>query len=132
MSVDAAAIDSVLRHGSQVVDLKGAVTQQALIRDIQWDTFGSAVLHIDFARVAADEKITVTVPLELRGVAPGTSEGGVVQNPVHDVEIECSVADMPEKLTVNINSLKLGEAITIADLEVPSGTSARAAGRPSR
>ena len=66
LTVPREAFVTALRHGTRLVDLQGAVSESALIRDLQWDTFGVDVLHIDFARVSADERITVTVAVELR------------------------------------------------------------------
>ena len=89
LTLKATEINAAIRHGSRVVDLAGDVADQVLIREVQWDTFGTDVLHVDLTRVAADETITVNVPMELRGVAPGTKEGGVVEHLVNEVEIDC-------------------------------------------
>src|SRR5205823_9021521 len=65
-------LEKAIRHGARVVDLHtdGSV-QKALIREVQWDHLGKELLHVDFARVAADERVVVTVPVEVRGTAPG-------------------------------------------------------------
>ena len=70
LSVAVDAMEAVIRHGSHVVELDGAVKQSALIRELQWNTWGTEIVHVDFARVSADEVIEVTVPIELRGEAP--------------------------------------------------------------
>lgn len=114
-------IAAALRHGSRLVELRGAVNQRAFIRELQWDVYGTEVLHIDFARVALDEKVEVTVPIELRGEAPGIKEGGVVEVLLHEVELECPAVSIPEKLELNVNELQLNESLTVADLELPAG-----------
>jgi len=101
--------------------LQGAVSEKAFIRELQWDVYGTGVLHLDLARVSADEKVEVQVPIELRGEAPGVKEGGIVTHLVHEVEVECLVTAIPEKLTVNINELKLGDALLVGDLNLPAG-----------
>ena len=80
LSVPVEQLDSAIRHGSRVVELAGAVKEGALIQDLQWNTWGNEVLHVDFARVALDERVTVTLNLELRGEAPGIKEGGVCRS----------------------------------------------------
>ena len=68
------------------------------------------VVPATFARpdeMHADEKVTVNVAIELRGIAPGTREGGVVEHQVHEVELECPAETIPEKLQLTINSLQL-------------------------
>jgi large subunit ribosomal protein L25 len=114
-------LDAVLRHGGHVVELKGAVSDSALLKAIQWDSLGTQVLHVDLARVSAGERVAVTLAIELRGDAPGSHDGGVVEHPLHEVEIECPVAKIPEKLVVNINHLELNGVIHASDLELPEG-----------
>jgi large subunit ribosomal protein L25 len=89
-----------------------------LIREVQWDTWGMNVLHVDFTRVSAHERIEVRVLVELRGEAPGLKEGGVVEQLVHEVEIECEAGDVPERIEVNINNLELDGSITADQLEL--------------
>lgn len=119
LSVPSDQFAAVLRHGARVVDLTGDLSEKALIRDLQWDAFGSEVLHIDLTRVSATERIEIEIPIELRGEAPGTREGGVVELVLHTLEISCPAISMPEKIEVNINDLGLNESITASDLELP-------------
>src|SRR5439155_21993053 len=63
-------VQKAIRRGVRVVDLKaGGKEEKALIRDVQWDHLGKDLLHVDFTRVAADERIVITIPLQLRGIA---------------------------------------------------------------
>ena len=100
LSLDLDEFTKALRHGARVVDLKtdGGKDEKALIRDLQWDHLGKSLLHIDFARVSLDERIHVTVRLELRGIAPGVNAGGVLDQPLHEVEIECLAISIPETI----------------------------------
>ena len=121
LTVPRDAFTKALRHGTRLVDLKGGVNESALIRDLQWDIYGTEVQHIDFARVSADERIQVTVQVELRGQAPGVRSGGVVQHLVHELEVECLATAIPEKLQININHLELTQTITVGQIEAPAG-----------
>jgi large subunit ribosomal protein L25 len=114
-------MSSVVRRGGRVVDLKGAVNEKALIRDLRWDTYGKHVLHVDFTRVSEHERIEVKVAVELRGQAAGAKDGGVVEHFVHEVEIECEALSIPDKLGLNINDLKVGDSLTAGDLQLPPG-----------
>ena len=127
LSVSAHDLEAAIRHGIRLVTLCGAVTQQAFIREVQWDTWGMNVLHVDFARVSAHERIEIQVPVELRGEAPGLKEGGVVEQLVHRIEIECEAGDVPDKVEVNINTLELGESITADRLQLSETAKARCA-----
>jgi large subunit ribosomal protein L25 len=79
------------------------------------------VLHVDFSRVSAHERVTLEVPLEVRGDAPGAKEGGVVEVIVHNVEIECEAEAIPEKIEVSVKELLLGGEILAGDLPLPPG-----------
>ena len=122
LTLSAEALESAIRHGSRLVSLTGAVTERAFVRDLQWDTFGLHLMHVDLTRVSEHEVVQVTVTVELRGEAPGVREGGVIQHLVHQLDIECEVGLIPDKLHVNINHLKLGDTITVAQVPVPEGT----------
>jgi large subunit ribosomal protein L25 len=112
----------VIRHGVRIVDLQaGGKTEKALIRDVQWDHLGHEVLHVDFARVSAHERIAIEVRLELRGTAPGVSQGGVLDQPMHTIKVECPALSPPEFIRVALNDLQLGQAIHVRDLVLPEG-----------
>jgi large subunit ribosomal protein L25 len=121
LAIKAEDVSALVRHGARVIDLKGAANETCFIRDLQWDTYGTHVLHLDLTRVSADERLTVKVAVELRGAAPGAKEGGVVEQVVHDVDIECLAVEIPEKLYLRILDLKLGDSLTAAAIELPPG-----------
>jgi large subunit ribosomal protein L25 len=114
-------LEMVVRHSSRTVELQGAVSTSALIRELQWDTYGLEPVHVDFLRVDASERIRVKVPVELRGECPGLKAGGVIKHIVHEVEIECTAASLPEKIFGHVGHLDLGGAIKLHDLEIPAG-----------
>ena len=120
LSVPSEAIAAALRHGSRMVGLTGVVNESAFIRDLQWDTYGTHVMHVDFTRISVDELVKVHLTVELRGQSPGLNDGGVVEQLIHDVQIECPAGSIPEKLLVSINHLKLDDTITLAQLELPA------------
>ena len=117
LSVPTDQIETALRHGTKLVELSGGASGRALIHELQWDTFSSHVLHVDFIRVEAGQRVTITVPVELRGSAPGEREGGVVEHLLHEVELEVDVSHIPDKLHVNINELQVDGSLTTADFE---------------
>lgn len=124
LAIPAEEIDAALRHGQKLVDLKGGASGQALLHELQWDTYSTHVLHVDLMRVEAGERVAVQIPLDLRGIAPGEREGGVVEQVLHEVEIEVPVGQIPEKLHVNINELHLNETLGVTAIEdLPEGAS---------
>ena len=97
LSLPAEEFRATLRHGMKVVELDGDADGQALLQEVQWDTFFQHVLHVDLLRVVAGEKIKLSVPLETRGSAPGANDG-VVEQLLREIEIEVVPAEVPDKL----------------------------------
>jgi len=119
LTIPASEVESAIRHGTKVLDIVGAAKDSVLINEVQWDPFGSEILHVDLTRVSADESVEVTLVVELRGEAPGLKQGGVVDHQLHEIEIECPAGKIPDGLSVSINHLNLGESITAGDIEIP-------------
>jgi large subunit ribosomal protein L25 len=88
---------------------------------MQWDVFGREILHVDFARVSSDERVTLEIPITLKGNAPGANEGGVLDQPMHSIEIECPATNIQESIIVNISGLHLDQAIYVRDLKFQEG-----------
>jgi large subunit ribosomal protein L25 len=121
LSIPAIEVSSAVRHGSRLVELKGDLSEKAFIRDLQWDTYGLVVRHVDLTRISEHERVRVQVAIELRGEAPGVKEGGVIEHSLHELSIECAVSAIPDKIQVNLKSLNKGDQIKVSDLTIPEG-----------
>jgi large subunit ribosomal protein L25 len=127
LSLPAEEFQTALRHGVRVMDLKlDGGTQKALIKEIQFDHLGKEILHVDFARIAEHDRVEVYVRIELKGIAPGVTAGGILDQPIHTVEVECLAIAIPESIRVNINELQIDQAIYVKDLVLPAGVKALA------
>jgi large subunit ribosomal protein L25 len=116
-----------LNLGTRIIELQtDGKSEITLIREVQWDAFGHEVLHVDFARVSADERITVEVPIEVKGTAAGVTAGGILDQPMHSLEIECPAFSVPDAIRVNIANLQVEEAIHVKDLKLPEGVTTQA------
>jgi large subunit ribosomal protein L25 len=116
---------AALRHHARTVDLVvGGKTETALIQEVQHDHLGSGLVHVDFRRVSRDERIRTTVEIELRGTAPGATGGGVLDQPLHKIHVECPAISIPESIRVRIDGLMIGQAIHVKELELPAGVKA--------
>lgn len=121
LCVETELLEAAIRRGSRLVSLTGAANESAFIRELQWNTWGTQILHVDFTRVSEHEIVEVTLKVELRGEAPGVREGGTVSHHIHEVEMACPASEIPEKLDVNINHLNLNDKFILADLSLPKG-----------
>jgi large subunit ribosomal protein L25 len=121
ISLEGEAFLNAIHHGARVVDLQSAGgIEHALIQELQWDHLGKDVLHVDFRRVDVNERVEVPVPIEVRGIAPGVTAGGLLDQPLHSVTVECPVNAVPDHIRVNIGELQIGQAIHVRDLHLPA------------
>jgi large subunit ribosomal protein L25 len=124
LAVPDRVVDYTLQHmGDNAlydIDL-GAGGSTARIVDVQRDPVSGRLLHVDFAPVDMLERIEITVPLHVVGEAPGTEEGGVLQQVAYEVRIETLPGDIPQELTLDVSSLGMNENLTLADLRLPEG-----------
>ena len=111
----------VIRHGGKLVKLQGDVSEGAFIKAVQWDVYGKRLVHIDFLRVSESELVRTTVTIELKGTAPGLSEGGIIEFLVHEIEIECPAGAVPDKLIVSVNDLHMDGSIHAREVAIPQG-----------
>src|SRR5260221_11081513 len=109
-------LEKAVRKGAHIVDVQySGKTEKARLRELQWDHLGKEVLHVDFMRVSQDERIIIGVPIHLRGHAPGIGEGGVLDQPLHALQVECPALEIPEAVHANADKLILGDAIHLKD-----------------
>lgn len=96
-------------------------SRPVLIHNIQFDPVSDQPLHADFYQVDLKAKVTTEVPIELVGESPATKEKiGILIQPLTDVEVEALPTELPDKLELDISSLKeVGNAVAVVDLKVP-------------
>jgi large subunit ribosomal protein L25 len=112
----------VVSHSERLLEIEmDGKTQNVLIKEVQYDAFGNDVLHLDLARVNLDEMVEVTIPVNLRGTPVGATEGGVLQQTVAEVTIECMVRSIPEDIRVAVDAMKVGDKLLMKDLPLPEG-----------
>ncbi|HHU93156.1 MAG TPA: 50S ribosomal protein L25 [Halanaerobiaceae bacterium] len=103
------------------LDIEGLGTMPAMIKDIQKDVISGDLKHVDFLHISMDEKVTVSVPVVLVGDAPGVQEGGVIQQLLWELEVECLPLEIPESFEVDVSNLGVGESLSVSNLQVPEG-----------
>lgn len=122
VAVNAEELNRAIRvQHARVLDLQlDGKKETVLIRELQWDHLGRTMLHVDFARVSESDRVRVTVPVELRN-APKATGGGVLDQPLHTLHVECSPAKIPEAIRIDITNLTLGAPIHVRELQLPEG-----------
>jgi large subunit ribosomal protein L25 len=126
LTVDAKELFHLLHTDAGVnvlVDLHVNSDQMlAMPREVQRDHIRGTFLHVDFLRIARDEKITVEVPVHLVGESHGVKEGGVVEHHLWNLELECFPQDVPSAIEADITALGIGDSLKVSDLKIPGNT----------
>lgn len=122
VSLDKHEVDLAIKHGERVLEINiDGASQHCLIKEVQWDIYAVDVLHVDLYRVSLDERVEVTVPIVLRGTPAGAADGGVLQQIVADLAIECLVTAIPEDIRASVVAMKIGDVLRMKDLKLPEG-----------
>jgi large subunit ribosomal protein L25 len=122
VSVDPRHVLRILRSDSghnTIFDLTltGGERTKAMIVDWQYEPIKGHLLHIDLKRIAMDKALRVSVPIMLQGTAEGVkTEGGILEQILREVEIECLPGDIPSHIDVDISHLTFGKVLRVTDL----------------
>jgi len=132
LQVSARDINAMLSHASgenilvelEITGSKG--TRTALLQEVQHSPVGGDILHVDFHAISMDEKIQADVPLEPLGIATGVKNfGGLLEQNLRVLPIECLPRDLPDKVTVDVSALNIGDSIHVRDIKLPAGVIAK-------
>lgn len=118
--IDHSASDNILVN----LQISGG-EQLALVQEVQHDHLKGGILHVDFHAIAMDEDIHADVPLETVGTPEGAKFGGQLELMLHTIEVHCLPKDLPEKISIDVTSLKVGESIHVRELNLPEGVKVR-------
>ncbi len=116
--------EQMLRHHASEhvmikIQIDGGAEESVLLKEVQHHALFGGVVHVDMQKVDMNKKLRVEVPVELVGEAEGVkTQGGVLDHLLHYVQIECLPADIPEGINVDVSGLKLGDMLTIKDIQI--------------
>ena len=109
-----------LRHRTRMFELQlDEIKDTVLLKDVQYDSFGDNIVHVDFVRIAMDEAVTLEVPILLKGQPK--VEHAVLEQTLAKVRIECLPKDIPDTLILQVADIQLDETRTVKDLTLPAG-----------
>ena len=94
---------------------------EVFIKDTQRDIFKGVFLHVDFYEVEKGKTLHAKVPIHVVGSAQGVREGGILEAPLHELEVECLPKDLPEHLEVDVSDLKVNQSLHVRDIKLASG-----------
>ncbi len=121
--IEVEALD--LRHlvytsETHIVDLQlsDGTSEAAVLREVQFDPITDRVMHFDLIGVVRGQKMKFEVPVVLEGSSEGVRAGGVLQQTLHKLEVECLPKDLPEYIAVDITHLQTSESLLVGDVKL--------------
>lgn len=95
--------------------------QLVIIKDLQQDIFTHEIIHVDFQAISLEERLEAHVPVVLLGTPKGVVDGGVLEQHLREVLVECLPTQIPEHVEVDVAELTVGHALHAGDLAIPAG-----------
>jgi len=118
-SIDRTELRSIWGHESGLIEVifDGKEHKKCVIREIQFDPIKGTPIHIDFLGIKMSEKLTVHTPITVVGTSTGVkNNGGILQQVLRDIEIECLPANIPDHIEIDVTALEIGDSISVSDL----------------
>jgi large subunit ribosomal protein L25 len=132
LQVSSRDINAMMSHASGenvLVELEVAgekSNRTALVKEVQHSPVSGDILHIDFHAISMDETIQAEVPLEPTGIPNGVKNfGGLLEQSLRVLTIECLPRDLPDRITVDVSQLNIGDSIHVRQIQLPSGVTSK-------
>ncbi|MGD9926212.1 MAG: 50S ribosomal protein L25 [Sphaerochaeta sp.] len=122
IALDAREFTNKMRHFSETALLKIAVGRkhyEVLLKDYQEDLMRGEIKHVDFYEVTRGQALRTLVAVVLKGSPIGTREGGVLDQVLHEIEIECLPKDLPDSIEADVSHLEINQALHLSDIKFP-------------
>ncbi len=132
LSLDPKSLESILKASdagvNTLIGLEGdsAISgKTVLVKELQRDPVDGFLMHADLFEVDPEEKIAISVPVHVVGIAEGITMGGILDHALREVELECLPSAIPDAIELDVTALSLGDSIHVRDLVVGAGISVR-------
>lgn len=108
---------------NNLITLTGGGLDQniAIVVDMQRDPVKRTIKHVDLHRINPNEKLRVTVPVVVTGIAVGVKEGGMLDQDLYELHVECLPGNIPDNITLDVSELKINQTIHVGDVKLPEG-----------
>ena len=119
LAIDKKVFRRAIHSGHHIfeVDINGKI-QYVMIKDVQYHPVSDEIIHIDLMRVRRDQKMTISVPIILEGMAIGVKEGGILTQNLNTLEISCLPSDVPEHVVVDVTDFEMNHVMNVGEIKV--------------
>ena len=122
LSFDLHDFTETFHHGHRIVNVQvDGGSETMMIKALQYDYLGKEIIHADMMRVDLSERVKVMVAIEQKGTSLGSHSGGIIDELMAQIQIECMVSEIPDTIIVSIKELDLGDSVHARDIELPAG-----------
>ncbi len=122
LSVNRRDVQKLLASRAVIVEVNWDGRHEAAqVKEVQFDSVGDLIEHVDFARISLTETINVRVRVETHGDPVGVAEGGILALREHELEVACLPTAIPEKIRVEVSALAIGDTLRVRDIQFPEG-----------
>jgi len=125
VKIDAHSFGLMLRrhgeHQIMALEIDGKAAGHVLIKAVQHDPIKGGITHADFVTVSMNKLIAVSLPVLLAGEPAGIKAGGILEQQLSEIEVECLPGDMLDAIPVDVSGLQVGEHLCVSDLKLPAG-----------
>jgi large subunit ribosomal protein L25 len=128
LSLDPRELEKSLKSShagmNTLFDLRGdpkVEGRTVLVKELQREPVRGNIIHADFFEIDMTQKLQVSVPLHIEGIAPGIAMGGVLEHSLREVELLCLPNAIPDEIMVDVSALEMNESIHLSDLQLPDG-----------
>ncbi len=123
---------AIIKAGDRILDLDlGTGKMRVLLKAVQHGTYDHEILHADFRAISENEILEISLEIVLAGEAPGLQVGGMLEQNLHQITAKCLPKDLPERVTVDVSGLNLGDIIYAKDLPKLNGVEYVLHGNPA-
>ena len=120
LSIEKKELYKALKTGQFIFEVNvNDKNQFVLVKEVQYHPVTDEIIHVDFQQVKEDQKISLEVPLRTEGEAEGVKAGGILVQLVNVVTINCKPSNVPEALTINVETLEMNSSLLVKDIELP-------------
>lgn len=122
ITVNRSELVRLVEKGERIFEMElNGKKQPCQLVELQFETPAEQVIHADFLALVVGEKITLEVPIELRGTPSGVKAGGVLNQSAHTIQVRCDPTNVPEKLRVDVSGMEVGDTLHASDIPMPEG-----------
>jgi len=108
-------IDLTIRNGQE------SLQKTVMIKEVQTHPLQRRMLHADFYEVSMEQMVTVDVPVHLLGKAEGVKAGGILDQVLRAIQIQCLPGEIPRSIDVNVDALKIGDSVHVREVQLEKG-----------